>query len=165
MNKRKILIGLAVVVAAFLLYNFFFKDEEEAVRKQFEVLAESTSKEPGEQPLIAIQKAGQIGSLFADICRLKVTTTPFSGEYTPKEIIDRTIMARASFAQATIKFYDVNIDFPIDGVANVVATVRLTGKSSREKDVTDTHEIEAILKKIDGDWLFTELKVVEVLEK
>jgi hypothetical protein len=32
----------------------------------------------------------------------------------------------------------------------------LTGKSSREKDVVDTHEIEAILKKIDGDWLFTE---------
>ncbi|HJO62879.1 MAG TPA: hypothetical protein QF571_08690, partial [Desulfobacterales bacterium] len=96
------------------------------------------------------------GSLFADICRLKVTATSFSGEYTPKEIIDRTIMARASFAQATIKFYDVNIDFPIDGVANVVATVRLTGKSSREKDVVDTHEIEAILKKIDGDWLFTE---------
>ena len=50
MNKRKILIGLAVVVAAFLLYNFFFKDKEEVVRKQFEVLAESTSKEPGEQP-------------------------------------------------------------------------------------------------------------------
>ncbi len=64
-----------------------------------------------------------------------------------------------------MEFYDLNISFPEEGLARVSLTGRLTGESPGKENVNEIRELECVLKKIEGKWLFSEFEIVEVLKK
>lgn len=163
-NAKNIGIALGILILAVLAALWLWPDEEKAVRKQLAVLDDAGSKALDEKPLETIQRAARIGALFHDPCRLVVETDEREGDYSRKEIIDRVVMVRSSLGQARVETHDLKVDFPSKGAALLVFTLRLVAASGGERH-GDVHEVEARMAKIEGDWLFTELKIIEVMER
>lgn len=162
---KYIIIAGLVVTAGILAAVYFFQSEEKRVRKQFKLLSEWVSKEPGENTFTMAHKIKGIGTLFAENCGIKAHIDSFSGSYTPEEISSYAARGRSQFSRLSLKFYDLDINFPEKGIAKVILTVKLTGKSTIGEYVDETHELECILKKIEKKWLFSHFEVVEVLKK
>lgn len=165
MRVKHILIASLVVIAGTVTFLYFFQNEEKKVRKQFRLLSEWVSKDPGENMIIMAHKTKSIGTLFAGKCKLKTPFESISGSYTPEEISSYAARGRLQSSQLSLKFYDLSIRFPERGVARVTLTASLTGRSSSGESFNEAHELECGLKKIEKRWLFSEFEVVEVLKK
>jgi hypothetical protein len=162
---KNIIIGALVLVIGIGVTLYFFPSEEKKIRKQFRLLAEWVSKDPGENTFTMAYKVKNIGTLFDGTCEFKVPVYSFSGSYTPEEISGYAARGRLFCSQLYLKFYDLVIVFPEKGVAKVTLTARLTGKSNGGEYIDETHELESVLKKIEKRWLFSKFEVVEVLKK
>jgi hypothetical protein len=162
---RSIIVGALIVVVGIWVVLYLFPSEEKKVKKQFRLLAEWVSKEPGESPITMVYKIKNIGTLFDGTCEIKIPAYSFSGNYTPEEISGYASSGRLSLSQLDLKFYDLDIAFPDKGIAKVTLTARVTGKSSSGEYIDEAHELESLLKKIEKKWLFSKFEVVEVLKK
>jgi hypothetical protein len=158
-----VLVLLMVVVG--ILATFFFPSEEKKVKKQFALLSEWVSKDPGESTLTMARKIKSIGTLFAESCDLIAPVHSLSGTYTREEISSLALRSRAQFFDLSLKFYDLNISFPEKGVAKVNLTGKLQGKSTLGETVDEIHELDCLLKKIEKKWRFSQFEVIEVLKK
>ncbi len=166
MVKFKLIIaGTLVVVAGIWVALYFFPSEEKKIRKQFRLLAEWVSKDPGENTFTMAYKIKSIGTLFDGTCEFKVPVYSFSGSYTPEEISGYAARGHLSFSQLYLKFYDLDIAFPEKGIAKVILTAKLTGKSNVGEYIDETHELESLLNKVEKKWLFSKFEVIEVLKK
>jgi hypothetical protein len=162
---KNIIVGALVVVIGIGVTIYFFPSEEKKIKKQFRLLAEWVSKDPGENTFTMAYKVRNIGTLFDGTCEFKIPVYSFSGSYTPEEISGYAARGRLFCSQLYLKFYDLVIVFPEKGVAKVTLTAKLTGKSNVGEYIDETHELEFVLKKIEKRWLFSKLEVVEVLKK
>jgi hypothetical protein len=162
---RSIIVGALIVVVGIWVVLYLFPSEEKKVKKQFRLLAEWVSKEPGESPITMVYKIKNIGTLFDGTCEFKIPAYSFSGNYTPEEISGYASSGRLSLSQLDLKFYDLDIAFPDKGIAKVTLTARVTGKSSSGEYIDEAHELESLLKKIEKKWFFSKFEVVEVLKK
>lgn len=159
------IIGALVLVAGIWVALYLFPSEEKKIKKQFQLLAEWVSKDPGETIMTMAYKIKNIGTLFDGTCQFKIPVYSFSGSYTPEEISSYATSGRLSFSQLDLRFYDLHIVFPEKGIAKVTLTAKLTGKLTVGEYVDEAHELETILKKIEKRWLFSRFEVVEVLKK
>jgi hypothetical protein len=162
---KKIIIGALVLVIGIGLVLYFFPSEEKKIKKQFRLLAEWVSKDPGENTFTMAYKIKNIGTLFDGTCEFKVPVYSFSGSYTPEEISGYAARGRLSCSQLYLKFYDLVIAFPEKGIAKVTLTAKLAGRLNVGEYIDETHELESVLKKIEKKWLFSKFEVVEVLKK
>jgi hypothetical protein len=162
---KNIMIGAIVVAIGIWAVAYFFPSEERKIKKQFRLLAEWVSKDPGENALTTAFKIKKIGTLFDTTCEFEVPVYSFSGNYTPDEISSFAAQGRLSSSELHLKFYDLDIIFPEKGTAQVTLTARLTGKLSVGDYIDETHELESVLKKIEKKWLFSRFEVIEVLKK
>jgi hypothetical protein len=162
---KNIIIGALVVVIGIGVTIYFFPSEEKKIKKQFRLLAEWVSKDPGENTFTMAYKVRNIGTLFDGTCEFKIPVYSFSGSYTPEEISGYAARGRLFCSQLHLKFYDLVIAFPEMGIAKVTLTAKLTGKSNVGEYIDETHELEFVLKKIEKRWLFSKFEVVEVLKK
>jgi hypothetical protein len=162
---KNIIIGALVVVIGIGVTIYFFPSEEKKIKKQFRLLAEWVSKDPGENTFTMAYKVKNIGTLFDGTCEFKIPVYSFSGSYTPEEISGYAARGRLFCSQLYLKFYDLVIVFPEKGVAKVTLTAKLTGKSNVGEYIDETHELEFVLKKIEKRWLFSKFEVVEVLKR
>ena len=103
--------------------------------------------------------------MVKDSSLVKIPAYSFSGNYTPEEISGYASSGRLSLSQLDLKFYDLDITFPEEGVAKVSLTARVIGKSSSGEYIDEAHELESLLKKVEKKWLFSKVEVVEVLKK
>ena len=162
---KYIIMGALVVVIGILAAIYFFPSEEKKIRKQFRLLAEWVSKDPGENTFTMAYKIKNIGTLFDGTCEFKIPVYSLSGSYTPEEISSYAVQGRLSFSQLYLKFYDLDIVFQEKGIAKVTLTAKLTGKSNVGEYIDEAHELESLLKKVEKRWLFSKFEVVEVLKK
>ncbi len=162
---RSIIVGALVGLAAISVALYLFPSEEKKVKKQFGLLSEWVSKEPGESPITMAYKIKNIGTLFDGTCEFKIPAYSFSGSYTREEISSYAGSGRLSFSQLDLKFYDFVIAFPDKGIAKVTLTAKVRGKSSSGEYIDEAHELGSVLKKIEKKWLFSKFEVVEVLKK
>lgn len=142
----------------------FWPGDERAIRTQLALIEQAGSKEPAEQPIQSLIKARQLAELFHDPCRLEVEAVDSAGEYSRKQIMDHIALIRASYAKARISLHDVVVDIPQKSIAVVRCTLRVQGEGSGQP-VADVQELHADLRKIEGDWLFTGVRLIEVLER
>ena len=162
---KTILIAVLMVIVGILAAVFFFPSEEKKVKKQFALLSEWVSKDPGESTFTMAHKIKSIGTLFAETCDLIVPVHSLSGSYPRQEISGIALRGRAQFNTLSLKFYDLNISFPENGVAKVALTGKLTGRTTFGEEMDETRELECLLKKVEKKWLFSQFEVVEVLKK
>ncbi len=163
-EKKNVLIGI-VVLAAIVVVIIFFPTETGRVKKQFRSLARLIAKESDESNLTMALKIKNIQSLFAPTCQLDIPAQDFSGTYSNKEIAQNAAVARSQFSEISLKFYDLDVDFPEEGTARAFTTAKLIGISTEGDAIDETHELECTLQKIKDNWLFTDVEVVEVLKK
>ncbi len=165
MNARNIIIVAVLVVAGLFAYWYFSGSEEDRVKERIALLAERSEKK-GEEPVMkmALRVRG-IGALFAEMSVIESATYDLSGTYTPNDINTLAAAISTRFKKLSIKFFDIRVDFPQDGLARVALTARLKGLSKSEGLLKETHELEVELKDIDGEWYFSRISMVEVLEK
>ena len=72
---------------------------------------------------------------------------------------------RSRFSELSFRFDDFTVLFPEKDVAEVEVTGRLTGKQINGERVNETRELQCLFKRLEGQWLFYRLKVVEVLKR
>ncbi len=162
---KYILIALILIALGVWTAFTFSQSEEKRVKKQFRLLSEGISKEPGENIFTLDQKIKKIGSLFDETCEIKIPAHSLSGMLTRDEITGYAARGHIHFSQLHLKFYDFKIAFPQENVANVHVTARLTGKTSAGEAVDEAHEIDCLLKKLEKKWVFSQMEVIEVLKK
>jgi hypothetical protein len=71
---------------------------------------------------------------------------------------------RNNYRKVEVRLHDVAIEIGQEGAAVVRCTLRLRGEG-KGQPVADVQELRAELRKIESDWLFTSLTLVEVLER
>ena len=162
---RYLLVGVLIVIIGVVLAISLFPSEEKRVKKRFHLLSEWVSKSPEENAFTLIQKMKGIGTLFLEPCELKAPGESFSGNYSRQEISAYAGSARSHFSRLDLTFHDLQIIFPEKEIAKATLTARLTGKSSAGEQVEEIRELGCLLKKIDKQWFFSQIEVVEVLKK
>jgi len=70
---------------------------------------------------------------------------------------------RSLFTRVEVSMHDVVIDRIVNKTTVVRGTLRLHGKATGEA-VADAYKFQAEAAKIDGEWLFTSVTIVELLE-
>jgi ketosteroid isomerase-like protein len=159
------LVAVVILTTGIVAAVHFSETEEKKVRRQFALLSQSVSKDSGETILTATQKIRRIASSVAESCTFRAEVISLSGTYTPDEISIYATQARSQFSGLSLRFHDLDIEVLGTEVANVVFTARLTGTTRFGEAVDETREVESVLKKIDNEWLFTNVAVIEVLER
>ena len=162
---KYIVTTLLVVILAIVAWVYLVQSDTKKIKKQFDSLSKLVSKEPGENPITMATKAKNIATLFAETCEL---TNPIDGlpaTYTPGEMSSYAANSRIAFAELSLKFYDLNVEFPETGLARVTLTGNLKGKLMSGNIVDETREVQCVLKKIGRNWFFSEIEIVEVLKR
>jgi len=164
-NKKKIIIIIIVIIAAITAAVILLESEEDKIKKRFKTFAGLIEKKPGETKLMMAQKARKIGALVTRPCMISVPEYSVSGSYTPQKISRKTAMGRTRFKHLTLEFFDLSVKVVDDINADANVTARVTGKRLNNEPFEGTHELICRLKKIEGEWLFNQVEVVDVLEK
>jgi hypothetical protein len=164
-NIKYLLAVLLLVVLGVLAAVYLAGSEEKKVKGQFRHLSELVAKGSGENMFTAAGKVKKIAALFANACELHVSAHSLSGRYTPEEISGHALQARAQFSTLALDFYDLDLSFPEREIARVHCTARLTGRSTTAERVDEIRELDCLLKKVQKEWLFTKIDVVEVLKR
>jgi hypothetical protein len=155
----------AVLAAGIIAFIIFSQSEEAKVRKQFSVLAEKIRKTEKETPLVAAAKANRIKELFAETCTVHAPAYSFSRDISSQDLPPLVLTTRSRYSGMSLEFYDLVIEFPEEGTAQVNLTARIVGRLTTGKYVDDVHELMCKLQKAEDIWLLKEIEVVEVLEK
>jgi len=153
---------LAIGIIAFVIFS---QTEEAKVKKQFSVLAEKVKKTEKETPLVAVAKANSIKELFANTLTVHAPAYSFSRDISNQDLPPLVLTARSRYSEIFLEFYDLVIQFPEEGTAQVNLTARVVGKLTAGISVDDIHELKCKLQETEGIWLLKEIEVVEVLEK
>lgn len=165
MVKRRILLSALVGFAGLVMVFYLYPREEERIREQFALLAKWMSMEPNENVFNAAYKMKNMGELFTEKVKIKIPDYNLGGEYSKAEMIRYASRARLPFSKFTLSFYDWQISFVDSTTARVTVTSRITGQWVQGEELEDTRELEWVLKKVEKDWRFSEIEVVEVLKK
>jgi hypothetical protein len=163
--KKHPLIAALVCILGVLAVLILLPSEEKKVSKQFKVLANVVSKEPGENVFTTARKAQEIVPLFDENCELIMAADSVSSHFSRGEIASYVIRSRTHFSDLSLTFVDLSTTFPDRGTANVVLTAKLKGKTVNGERLDETREVKSTLKKIERKWLFVAFEVVEVLKK
>jgi len=164
-KPKHILIALVVLIIGVFVAVRLFPSEEKKVKKHFALLSKCVSKASGENPITTASKVQKLRTLLAENCSLKTHIPFFSGNFTGEEVSSLIAQSRLQFSKLSVKFYDLEIDFPEEGMATVTLTVNVAGKMTNGVLIDETHELECVLKKIEDRWLFSECEVVQVLKR
>ena len=164
MVKKGIIIVI-VIIAAVAAYKFMVESEEDKVKKRFKLFADLAEKEPGETNLIMAKKARRIGAMVTDPVMVTIPEYHASGSYARQEITRRMAMGRTRFKELSLKFFDLSVKIIDDTNADAGVTAQVNGKKLNNEPFEGTHELLCRLKKVEDEWLFNQVEVVDVLEK
>lgn len=165
MVTRNKIIAIAAAAACLWGIWYFFPTRTRQIKRRFKALASSIDKDGPEGNLAQLQQAAGVAKFFADPCAFESDYYRLSGSFSRRKIAGYCFEGRSRMRRLSLKFYDLNVEFPKKHTASVEATLRMTGQTTTGEKVAETHEINCKMKKIDGDWRFVRIKLVEVLKK
>lgn len=156
-----------LVLAVFLLGGgifFFLPSDEQKIRDNLDSLAEYCSSVNKESVLETLHKVTLAAQLCTVPCAVHIESLSLKRELISKEITDRLLMLKKRLPGTRFRFQDTVIDVQDEGRAEVLTTLSLDGKSVDGR-FTDAYEMNIIVDKQDGDWLFSSFTVVEFMKK
>jgi hypothetical protein len=162
--KWIIIAALIIGLGIFGAYHFLQSDKRK-VKKQFQRLSEWVSKEPGEDRLKWMLKVQKIRRLFADSCTVTDESRSLSRTYSPDEIHAHAVSALSQCSKFTLSFHDFDITLVREGKAEALLTAMVKGKWRSGEDLQDVYEVACALRKVEKEWLFKDIKVIEVLKR
>lgn len=161
MNKFIALFLICMIAAAAYL---LFPSDEKKIRGNLDSLADYCSTTGNDKAIAALTKVSLAGKLFHSPCLVEVKSFDIQQELSRKEVTDRILMMKKMLPVTRFTFSDTDILFPDKDHAETTTTLRLNGKA-RSNRFTDAYELNIITTKVEGDWLFTSVQVVEFIEQ
>ncbi len=167
MVKSKTVVPVAAVIAVVGIIGFFvyYYSDAAVVKRRFHYLADQMAKESPENNLVSAAKARHIGDMFAEECRVYLPGYDVDRTFSGKDVHPYVMMARSRYTNLSINFYDFNIVFPQDGLAEVDVTAFVSAEANAGDPVREIHELVFSLEKVEAGWLFTNIESVTVLER
>ena len=163
-SKKVWIIGglLIALAAAWLL----FSDSEEArVKKQFARASELFARSSDSKKMTLVRNARAIKDLLTDPCEIEVPEYETSGTFSSRDLSQRALAVMTQTVDLSLEFYDLEVEITDDETANATVTARLTWQAAAAEKYANTQELACILKKVDDQWRFHSVTVVDVLEK
>lgn len=162
LSKRNAAVAGALALLVLLL--LCYPTDRRQIKRQFKRLAEWVSKEGQEGPLALVQLIPEGRKFFANPCELKAEAYGVDESFSPLDLSKLAMSARSRFDTFSVEFYDLTIGFTGEGEARATVTARISGSGGEER-IQETHEIECVLRKVEGRWLFSRIALVQVLKK
>lgn len=156
-----------LVLAIFLLAGgvfYFLSSDEQKIRDNLDSLAEYCSSVNKESVLETLHNVTLAAQLCTVPCAVHIESLSLNRELISKEITDRLLLLKKRLPGTRFSFQDTVIDMQDEGRAEVLTTLSLNGKSVHGR-FTDAYEMNIIVDKQDGDWLFSSFTVVEFMKK
>ena len=161
MNRKAIVIACIVLAAAAALYLLTRDRDEQRIRKNLALLADTVTKPGegiGEIPLMGRTRTVQ--SLFTDDCTISVGR-PVPDVTGIQQLTTVYFQAMRMTDAIEVTFHDVSVAIGDDGVS---ATTTMTAKATRAKDrAIEAREVELTWKKLEGKWRIHRAESVRVL--
>ncbi len=157
-KRTKAVIAVVLVLAALAAAFRYVVSDERAVRKELASLGETLSKSGPEAVLAAALTARKAAGFFEDPCRLSIQSPDYEGTISRKELMDRIVLTRSRYEEAEVDFAGITVTFPGRELAQVLCVVRLRGRTGGAEN-RDLRQMEAVLQKTGGAWLFAEIRV------
>ncbi len=164
-NQKNVVIAALMAIGAMIVFFLFFQSDEAKIKKKFYKLAEKVEKNDDEHDLIAAKKAHEIEQMFTGSVRIEIPSYSVDKTFPRSEISPHVLYARTLYQKMTLEFHDFQFQFPSEEKATVDLTGVFKATTRSGEPVNEIHEAECTLKKIDGEWLFTGIRGVEVLER
>jgi len=168
----KKLSSTVMVLLAFALAGYVWwrmrPNQDRAIVKRIEDLAERVTKPTGETNSVMALKMSGLAGLFAD--ELAIDIEPVEGfaidnKVGGDELASLIAQVRTMFSQLTLTCHDISVAHEVPDEASATFTARLEGTPKGDTRQTETREVHAQLRKIDGKWRFTAFRDEAVLVK
>jgi len=160
---KHIVIALACLTIAALILIRMFPSEEKRIRNQFARVSEAAGKQRGESLLTAAAKAGALAAMASPRCELETDISQLRSAFSEMEPMKTAALIRSYFQSMELDFHDLSIEITEPSIARAKLTARMTGRTTTAERVSEVRELECELAKVDGKWLFTRCRVIEVL--
>ena len=162
---RHLYITALVAAAGIIVFFWFFTGDEAKIKKHFQNLAELASKDSDEHQLIAAANARKIGNMFTEICMIKIPSHSISRTYERENIPAYVMVARSRYSAIVLKFHDIQISFPQEGVARVTFTADVEAVWVSGEPIREVSEFVCRMEKVEKDWFFNRIEAISVLER
>lgn len=156
-----------LILAASGVFVYFFngKSEEDLIREQFHNVAALLKKEGKEGVIVAAANMQKLGGYFCPVTHVSIEGVSFlNGNLDREAIIRHAFRSRSMFDRLSLHFslYEFGIH---NENATVLFTVTLTGTLKNGDRITEARELEAVLSKESGKWLFRSCRINELIKK
>ena len=155
------LLVVLLITAGWFCWRVFFPGPERVIRKRLLELAKVASFGPNESPLAQVANAANLTSFFTEDVEITIELRgdprrTFNGRPT---LLTAAQGARLALGSLQVEFVDIQV--AVDP-GKTSATVTLTAKGKVKGDL-QVQELKLVLKKIDGDWLISNVETVKTL--
>jgi hypothetical protein len=164
-NAKNIIIFSIACIIGIIAFFWLYESDEAKIKKRFDALAAEAAKSPDEKELSAAIKAKKISELCAESLHVEIPSYSISRTFPRSDVSANILAARSHYSKISVKFYDISIEFPEEGLADVILTGSVEAKMASGELVNEIHELRCTLKKIEKDWFFSIIEGVDVLEK
>jgi hypothetical protein len=164
-NKKNIMTVALICVAGIIVFLWLHESDETKIKKRFDALAAEAAKVPDEKNLTAAIKAKKISEMCAESFQVELPSYSITTTFPRSDIAPNILAARAHYSSIAVKFYDINIEFPEEGVADVTLTGSVESRLTSGESVNEIHELRCRFEKMEKDWFFSKIEGVDVLEK
>jgi hypothetical protein len=164
-NQKNILITGLICLAGLIVFLWLHESEAAKIKKRFDALASEASKIPDEKQLSAALRAKNISEMCAESFQVELPSYSISRTFPRSDISANILAARAHYSRIKVNFYDIQIEFPKEGMAEITLTGSVEAELTTGELVNEIHELHCRLEKIEKEWFFAKIEGVEVLEK
>ena len=160
-HSKKIIIFALILIAGIGIFLWFYQNDEAKIKRRFETLAQKIDKKPDEAELSGALRSRSISELFDKTVDIRFPSHSISQSFAKTELPANVMAARERYSEISVKFYDLNIKFPKDGLADVSLFASVDARLTSGEQDTEVYNLNCTLKKIDKDWFFSKIEEIE----
>lgn len=166
-NIKTLLFFLLLAPSLLWAYFYFFngKSEEDLIREQFHAVAELLRKEKKEGVIVATANMQKLGGYFSPVTHVSIEELSWmNGDLDREGVIRHAFRGKSMFEKLKIDFTLHELGIRGNNAA-ILFTVTLSGVLRNGDRITEARELETIMNKDNGKWLFQSLRVNELIKK
>ncbi len=158
------LVAILLALALFIALHVYTNNDAYKIRRQFDKLESIVYVAPGDGIAAKALESNKLRDIVAPELKIEIPVHGFSGVYDRQEIVQALISAKTKCERLSIEFHDI----VVEKTGADTATCRLTGRlmgSADAESFDEARDIQCLLVLQEGEWLFSECLVEEILKR
>jgi len=162
MSKRMVTGVLILLPCLCLLVWLLWPSDEEQIRSQFEELCEIASKTEDASAISDAMVVKGFRKLFAPKITISIRSkAKIAGEHTDHELSQQYGRLRIASRRMSLKYENLNFISIDDDTATVSAKFFASWSGKSGKTISEDAHTEVELRKIEGDWKFSQINYLK----